>query len=861
MELVRALGASYDALNAEHQAIVRSAVEEHGGQVVRTEGDAFFVVFSDAGEAARAAVGIQQAMATHRWPDGHDFKLRIGLHSGMATRAGDDYGGFEVSRAARIAAVGWGGQIVVSDATRALISADLPEDWDIHDLGRHRLKGIAEPEQLFQLDAPELPHDFLGVRSEAGAASHLPARPTTFIGREAELAVLGRLLGANRLLTLTGPGGTGKTSLALELARRHAAHLKDGTWLVDLQTVSDPSLVRAEIAHGIGLFDGPLGRAADRLMHYVADRSLLIVIDNFEQVLTASGDVDELLRASARSRVIVTSRVPLRLSAEQEYAVHPLGLGSEHDTGESEAVRLYVDRARRVRPDVRLDEVDLKVIGQTCRLVDGLPLAIELCAARVSALPIATIHDRLAKRLHLPGSGPRDLPERQRTVEATVAWSHDLLPPPLQEFFARLSVFEETFDYEQAEVVCGPGEAIGTDVLDGLVGLVEHSLLRRVDDEVGGVRYAMLETIRAFASARLDASGMGTELKRRHMLAYVALAEVAASHLPGPEQPRWIARLEPDDANLLAATRHAIDIGDADSALRLVASSWRYLQATGRLDESRTLIDRALRMVGADAPNRTRLWALGAAGSVAYWFGDAEHTRACYEAQLELAQELGDPEGEADAWLNLSYSRVVYDQDVEGAQQADHQARILYQSLGDNESISRLDWFRTAAIDLVNDVGAVDRLATQAMALDALDDDWHRALALTLRSRIAILAGDHVGFVRYLCGIVRVFVGLRDVANATVNVQSIVAALPTLELWHQGAVALGALDAGWERYGLRSPTSEYSVMTGAPVRRSEMEAKLGLEEFRRAVAEGRGMTFNDLADYVETALPPDLEAR
>ena len=293
-----------------------------------------------------------------------------------------------------------------------------------------------------------------------------------------------------------------------------------------------------------------------------------------------------------------------------------------------------------------------------------------------------------------------------------MAWSYDLLPPPLQELFARLSVFEETFDYEQAEVVCGPGEAIGIDVLDGLVGLVEHSLLHRVDDEVGGVRYAMLETIRAFASARLDASGKGRELKRRHILAYVSLAELAASHLPGPEQPRWIARLEPDDANLLAATRHAIDIGDTDSALRLVASSWRYLQVTGRLDESRTLIDRALRMVGADAPTRARLWALGAAGSVAYWFGDAERTRACYEAQLELAQELGDPEGEADAWLNLSYSRVVYGQDVEGAHQADHQARLLYQGLGDSEAISQLDLFRTATIDLVEDAGAATRLPT-----------------------------------------------------------------------------------------------------------------------------------------------------
>ena len=443
MGLVRALGPRYDELDAEHKSIVRDRIEAEGGKVVRTEGDAFFVVYDDAAAAARTAVGIQRGIGEHPWPAEHPIRVRVGLHAGTAHRAGDDYGGFEVSRAARVASAGWGGQIVISDPVRALLGDDLPDGWSIIDLGRHRLAGVPEPQRLFQLCAPGLPSDFPPLRGASAQTESLPTRVTSIVGRGDELETLAGLLAGTRLLTLTGPGGTGKTTLALELARRVSEEYPDGAWFVDLQAVTDPDLVRGEIAHGLGLFDGPAGPAAERLNDFIRERELLIVIDNFEQVAAAAGSVGEIVRSSPRSRVLVTSRVPLRVGGEQEFPVRPLAVDATPDATESEAVQLFLDRARSVRPDLHPTETDMAAISEICRLLDGLPLAIELAAARVRMLPIPVIRDRLSARLPLPGNAPRDLPERQRTIENLVAWSHGLLDPPLQRLFARVSVFED----------------------------------------------------------------------------------------------------------------------------------------------------------------------------------------------------------------------------------------------------------------------------------------------------------------------------------------------------------------------------------------------------------------------------------
>ncbi|MFL5755498.1 MAG: ATP-binding protein, partial [Chloroflexota bacterium] len=521
MRLARALGRRYDEVNAEHQEIVRSAIVAHGGREVRTEGDAFFVVFSDASAAVQAAVAIQRAISAHEWPADADVRVRIGVHAGSAYLAGDDYGGFEVNRAARIAALGSGGQIVLSDPARALVADDLPPGTSIRVLGRHRLKDVPQPEALFQLDVAGLPTTFPALRSTDRPAGNLVARLTSFVGRDNELRRLTELLETRRLITLTGPGGTGKTSLAIEVARNASGDFPDGTWLVDLASVHDPALAKPTIARTLGLFDGTEGPAADRLGTYLADRTALLVLDNFEQILGAAPDVSAILRAAPGVKAIVTSRAPLRVAGEQEVPIGPLALGD--GDGADGALGLFLDRARAVRPDFRLGPAETSAVAEICTLLDGLPLGLELAAARVSAMPVTAIRDRLAARLPLPGTAPRDLPDRQRTLDDAITWSYALLEPAARRVFDAIGVFEGSFDVEQAEIVCGAGDGVEPDVLGSIVVLAEQSLLTPVGDGTSGMRYRAFETTRAFALGRLRAAGEEDAIRERHAAAYLAL--------------------------------------------------------------------------------------------------------------------------------------------------------------------------------------------------------------------------------------------------------------------------------------------------------------------------------------------------
>ncbi len=442
MVLAHSVGASWDALNATHIGLIRRAIDDHGGVLVRTEGDAIFAAFTDAGAAVAAAVAAQRLIHDHPWPPEASIRVRMALHTGEAHRAGDDYGGFEVNRAARIAGAGHGGQIILSEATRALAVDVLPDGVLVRDLGLNALKDVPRPERLFQLDVPGLRTEFPPLHTAGTALGDIPVPLTSFIGRRREVEDLQELLDGHRLLTLTGPGGIGKTRLAIEVARSRSTASPDGTWFVALDEIEEPALVRSAIARTMGLFDGPERSAADALIPYLADRSALLVLDNLEHLMGATADVTAILRASAGTRVVVTSRSPLRITGEQEYPVRPLEAST---SGTQDSVALFIDRAQRVRPGFDPGP-EAATIAEICELLDGLPLGIELAAARTSLLPLPAIRDRLGARLPLPGAGLRDVPDRQRTLEGAISWSYALLPPERQRLLREISVFDGGFD-------------------------------------------------------------------------------------------------------------------------------------------------------------------------------------------------------------------------------------------------------------------------------------------------------------------------------------------------------------------------------------------------------------------------------
>jgi predicted ATPase/class 3 adenylate cyclase len=864
MRHARALGSRWDELNERQLGIIRRAVADAGGVTVRTEGDAVFAVFSEAAGAIRAAIASQTAIREADWPWDTPLRVRIGLHAGEAHLSGDDYGGFDVNRAARIAGVAHGGQIVVSDPVRALVAADLPTGVGLRDLGEHPLKDVPQPERLFQLDVPGLERDFPPPRTAAPTAGNLPPRLTSFIGRDAEVSELRRLLGEARLVTVWGPGGIGKTSLAIEVARHETAAYPDGVWFVGLDSTSDPAQVPAAIARSLGLYDGPGRPASEGVARFLAERTTLLVLDNFEHLLDAAPEIPPLLRAAAGLRVIVTSRAPLRVAGEQAYPVGPLtGVGSE-----GAAVQLFEERARSVVPGWSAGP-DLPVVEAICRLLDGLPLGIELAAARTGLLPVSMIRDRLASSLPLPGSGPRDLPERQRTLESAIGWSHDLLPPDRRRLLHELGAFEGGFDVDQVRDVAG-STATGDDVLDGLVELADLSLIER--DVVagaaglGGLRFSLLETIRSFALHALRAEGREDEVRRKHAEAFAALAETAAQHLPSADQGRWLDRLRQDHDNLGAALRWSVAAGDVNLAQRLAASTWRYWQFGGHLREGRELIDAVIAMPGADEPSPSRLWAYAAAGGLAYWQADTDRARDLYQEQLATARQIGDLAGEADACYNLAAVNYIMG-DGNEAKAILELARQRYRDVGDELGFNRTEW-SVANIMLIEggtaagwDPALIESTAAEGMArmiaakarYEATGDAMYVGLAAGTLAFANLFLGDIAAAGRDAVETIVTAHAMRDVATTTVSLAG--GAIIAMEsgLSREAATMMGAFDALCEIHGVRPPAGLGQLLAGSRIEQ-RAEATLDSQEYAAAVRQGRHMSLDEAVAFVVDSL-------
>ena len=665
---------------AEHHRLLREAFERHGGVEANTQGDGFFVVFSSATDAVAAAAEAQRSLSAG------PVRVRMGLHTGEPALTDEGYVGLDVHRAARIGGAGHGGQIVVSETTRALLDGE----FDLRDLGEHRLKDLGVPIRLFQLGRDEFPP----LRSLSQA--RLPVEPVPLLGRKRELGDLLRLLGGERarLVTLTGPGGIGKTSLAIAAAGELVESFEGGAALVELASVREPTLVLPSIGEQLG--------AEEDAATHIGDRELLIALDNLEQVVAAAGEIAQLLGACPNLSILATSREPLRIAGEREFPLRTLA--------EAPAVELFRQRAEAVLPGFTADYHQL---AEICRRLDSLPLAIELAAARVKVLPPGELLERLERRLPLLTSSRRDLPERQQTLRATIEWSYDLCSADEQQLFCRLGVFSGGFTLDSAETVCGAD-------LDTLASLLDKSLVRREGD-----RFSMLETIREFAVERLEESGEADELRRRHAEYLAELAEASQTAAFGSEQMPVREQFRVEWDNVRAALTWALESGETELGLRIAGSlTMSWLDRNQAVEGERWL--RALLAGPGQVDDTVRANALMTASNIAGVRSDFDQAAAWGIEALEHFRVGGSELGLA--WSLTTMATIPLERgDVEQAGLMLEEAEALHRKIGDPRGFRRVLHLQGQQAAAVGDVEQSRRLLREAAELSRADGDLFSA--------------------------------------------------------------------------------------------------------------------------------------
>jgi predicted ATPase/class 3 adenylate cyclase len=721
--LERAVGsAAWAALVARHDRLVRGAVERAGGVVVKTEGDAFFAAFAVPIEAVRAAVLAQRALAAEGWGDA-PIRVRTGLHIGegrLRDRVGEaeaeDYVGIDVNYAARLAATGNGGQVVLSDPLADVIRSALGGDdglvgVELVDEGLRIVKDFDDPARLHRLVVPGAADDPRPLRT-VDPPSNLPGDVTTLVGRELDIGLAREALFGARMVTLTGPGGSGKTRLALGVARSVGDRFPHGTWFVDLAPLRDPNLIETAIATAIGVRESSDATVTEAIRAVLRDRSLLLVLDNVEQLLPGAADVvSSLLRAAPELRVLATSRELLRIAGEHGYPVPPL----EIEAG----VTLFEERARAHRPDLVFAPETEATIRVICERLGGLPLAIELAAARVRALTPAMILDRLGRSLDLAASA-RDLPERQRTLRGAIDWSHELLSEPERRLFRRLGVFPGGWTIEMAESVVDPEHDLGLDLVDGMESLADKSLIRieppsdDADANEDGVRFGLHPLLREYALERLAESAESTLVEARHADALTALAEALGPEIIGQRAAAVLRRLDREAPNLRAALDWSMDNDVPDVGLRLAGSVWRWYHQRNHLREGRTILAELLAKQPHGDP-RARISGLAAAGGLAYWMSDVAAAEDLYAERLALATSLGDPGLLGDAHYDIGFTAMMR-MDGESLRRHETDALRLYEAAGDGGGAIRARQALVLGVFLSGDFTRARELEEQNLA-------------------------------------------------------------------------------------------------------------------------------------------------
>jgi len=835
-----------------HDALLSQAVALHQGRVVKAMGDGIYAVFDDPLDALAAAVAIQRAVADPEATAGIALPVRCAVHAGVAKERDGDYFGDAVNRAARLMAASHGRQIVVSDTVCAATKERLPADVTLHGLGTVRLRDYADPATVYQLHAPGLKAKFPELRTAGAAPHNLPALATSFVGRERSIAEVAESLLSARLATIIGPGGIGKTRLAIELARSIHGRFDDGACLVELGSLADAELLSNAVGKALGIPEEPGQPPIETLKLYLHPRRLLLILDNCEHLLAACRELAHaLLAAAPELRILATSRAPLNAAEETTHSLPSLSLPDEHEPVDvlrwRESVRLFHDRVALRKPRFRIDEATAPAVGQICRRLDGIPLAIELAAARAGSMSVDQVAQRLEDRFALLVGGAGAPLPRQQTLHALIDWSYELLSAPQKALFESLAVFSGGWTLDAAERI--GSEEPTSDIAALLNALVEQSLVT-VDPNHG--RYRILETIRDYAARRLAESASATSTRARHTEYFVALAEQAEPLLQrGGEQARWLATLELEHDNMRAALAQSLGpAGDARQASRLCAAVYRFWVSRGHLREGRAWCERATTRDGS-ASTLENAKASHALGALAYRLGDLDAAQAATEHALVASRSIGDRELEARASINLAIvakdrreivrARELYEQAAALARAIDdkptevialgnlghlcvhageaatgsallERALALCRELGDQASMAYVLTYLEAAADYQGNIGYALALNEEVRLLaQEMEDPLLIVQQRFGRAELLVKAGDLVNARRVLAEVLPRIHDLDDAFMRACSLDAAACVAIAVERYGRAAVLIGAADATLASIESRRPDIEQSL--------------------------------------------------